>query len=84
MNIVGTKPLMAAIVALRPSRSWPLTDFSGKKCFYTAKTRTGHRLCSVLKSCRAFSSAAPRHITQEQGRKNGSELVASDHTRDRR
>jgi hypothetical protein len=29
MNIVGTKPLMAAIMALRPNRSWLLTDFLG-------------------------------------------------------
>ena len=33
MNIVGTKLLMAAIRSLRPNRSWPITDFSGKGVF---------------------------------------------------
>ena len=42
MNIVGTKPLMAAIVAL--DRTAPgLSPTSLEGCFYTAKTQSGHR-----------------------------------------
>jgi hypothetical protein len=33
MNIVGSKPLMACDRGLRPSRSWLLTDFPGKRVF---------------------------------------------------
>jgi hypothetical protein len=33
MNIVGTKPLMACDLGLRPNRSWLLTDLPEQRIF---------------------------------------------------
>ena len=60
MNIVGAKPLMAAIAALRPNRSWLLTN-SLRRCFYTAKGRWRNFLFRPL-NARYKSSICEGHI----------------------